>query len=80
LAFLITTFREKNSTPNQMLILLTRVGENYKLIITGDINQSDRCNNNGLVDLMLKLKNVEMNNNDIQRSKIVSNIIKLYNI
>ena len=78
----------QNSTPNQMLMLLTRVGENSKLIITGDINQSDRCNNNGLVDLMLKLKNknvkgiemVEMNNNDIQRSKIVYNIIKLYNI
>ena len=78
----------QNSTPNQMLMLLTRVGDNSKLIITGDINQSDRCNNNGLLDLMLKLKNknvegiemVEMNNNDIQRSKIVSNIIKLYNI
>lgn len=78
----------QNSTPNQMLMLLTRVGENSKLIITGDINQSDRCNNNGLLDLILKLKNknvdgiemVEMNNNDIQRSKIVSNIIKLYNI
>jgi phosphate starvation-inducible PhoH-like protein len=31
----------QNSTPNQMKMITTRIGENSKMIITGDLNQSD---------------------------------------
>lgn len=46
----------QNSTPNQMLMLTTRIGEGSKMVITGDLNQSDRCENNGLLDIMQKLE------------------------
>ena len=46
----------QNSTPNQMLMLATRLGENAKMAITGDLKQSDKgLDNNGLADFMRKL-------------------------
>ena len=46
----------QNSTPNQMLMLTTRLGENAKMAITGDLKQSDKgLENNGLADFMRKL-------------------------
>ena len=46
----------QNSTPNQMLMLTTRLGENAKMAITGDLKQSDKgMENNGLADFMRKL-------------------------
>jgi len=46
----------QNSTPNQMLMLTTRLGENAKMAITGDLKQSDKgLENNGLMDFMRKL-------------------------
>lgn len=60
----------QNSTPNQMLMLTTRIGENTKMVITGDLKQSDRCTDNGLLDIMNKVRkyyqNVDCNeNNDV---------------
>lgn len=46
----------QNSSPNQMLMMTTRIGEGTKLVITGDLKQSDRFDENGLVDFMKKLK------------------------
>ena len=46
----------QNSSPNQMLMLSTRIGTGSKLVITGDLNQSDRGKDNGLADLMRKIK------------------------
>lgn len=81
----------QNSSPNQMLMIATRIGDGSKLVITGDLKQSDKSANNGLLDLMNKVKNVEINNNethqismveleliDIERSPIVTKIINLY--
>jgi phosphate starvation-inducible PhoH-like protein len=45
----------QNSSPNQMLMLTTRIGERSKMVITGDLKQSDRGPDNGLADLMRKL-------------------------
>ena len=45
----------QNSSPNQMLMMLTRIGEASKLVITGDLKQSDRSGVNGLVDFIGKL-------------------------
>jgi hypothetical protein len=58
------------------------------MVITGDLEQSDRFENNGLKDLIQKLKGVEntknimlveLNNTDIQRSELVSQVVALYN-
>jgi phosphate starvation-inducible PhoH-like protein len=79
----------QNSTPNQMLMLLTRMGINSKIVITGDLHQSDLGNNNGLRDLMYKLENNQNNDNnnfylvkldetDVQRSNIVTQVLNLY--
>ena len=46
----------QNSSPNQMLMLTTRLGEGSKMVITGDLKQSDRGVHNGLADLLQKLK------------------------
>jgi len=84
----------QNSTPNQMLMLTTRIGDGSKMIITGDLKQSDRpYDKNGLLDVMNKIRDykvrtavdgvgieiVEMNHSDIQRSPIVSKILDIYN-
>jgi hypothetical protein len=84
----------QNSSPNQMLMMTTRIGHGTKLVITGDLKQSDRQDENGLLDLMTKLKNyqqhtlnngsepqiklVELRANDIERSPIVAKILDIY--
>jgi phosphate starvation-inducible PhoH-like protein len=46
----------QNSSPSQMKMLLTRLGKNSKIIITGDKDQSDLTNDiDGLTDLTRKL-------------------------
>jgi len=83
----------QNTSIKQMLMLLTRLGENSKLIITGDINQCDN-DENGLLDLLTKIKSkypdinelkekqisvIEFDESDIQRSPIIETILDLYN-
>ena len=47
----------QNATPNQIKMLMTRIGINCKIVLTGDVEQADRANNdNGLLDLVTKLK------------------------
>jgi phosphate starvation-inducible protein PhoH and related proteins len=45
----------QNSSPNQMFMTATRLGYNSQLIVTGDLNQSDRQENNGLRDIIEKI-------------------------
>jgi phosphate starvation-inducible PhoH-like protein len=82
----------QNSSPNQMKMLTTRIGVNSKMVITGDLNQSDIPSKNGLKDLIEKIDNYNIKNNDelssikvvnlekedIERSEIVKNIINIY--
>jgi len=46
----------QNSSPNQMLMLTTRIGEGSKMVITGDLKQSDRRMDSGLSDFINKYK------------------------
>ena len=46
----------QNSSPNQMLMLTTRIGEGSKMVITGDLNQSDKGQNSGLSDFIKRYK------------------------
>jgi phosphate starvation-inducible PhoH-like protein len=78
----------QNSSPNQMLMMLTRIGTNTKLILTGDLKQSDRYEDNGLKDMLHKLRHyegdksnitlIEFDDGDIQRSPIVSKVLHIY--
>jgi phosphate starvation-inducible PhoH-like protein len=45
----------QNTTPIQMKLILTRIGKNSKIIINGDLTQSDIKTVNGLQDFMNKL-------------------------
>jgi phosphate starvation-inducible PhoH-like protein len=73
----------QNSTPNQMKMLLTRVGEGTKLIVTGDLAQSDLGPENGLEDLIYKMQcqdleyieHVEMEDEDIVRHPAVKEVL-----
>jgi phosphate starvation-inducible PhoH-like protein len=39
----------QNATPSQMKMLLTRLGDNSRMVVTGDLNQADRPTENGLL-------------------------------
>lgn len=78
----------QNMSPNQMKTLLTRIGENSKYIISGDLDQSDRYKNykqSGLYDAM-RHKNVEEigfiefknTPENIVRNKLISKILLNY--
>ena len=51
----------QNSSPNQMKMLTTRIGTNSRLVITGDLDQSDRTSDNGLKDILTKINNYKNN-------------------
>jgi phosphate starvation-inducible PhoH-like protein len=78
----------QNSTPNQMKMLLTRLGNNTKLIVTGDLAQSDLGEDNGLNHLIYKMgglelehiEHVEMGDEDIVRHPAVSEVLKVLNV
>jgi phosphate starvation-inducible PhoH-like protein len=58
----ILVFEEaQNSTPNQMKLLLTRIGFNSKFFISGDLEQTDRYKDkkqSGLYDAIQRFKDV----------------------
>jgi len=49
----------QNTIPEQVRMFLTRKGANSKIIITGDIHQSDIDGKNGLVDMIERLKDID---------------------
>jgi phosphate starvation-inducible protein PhoH len=60
----------QNSTISQMKMLLTRLGENSRLVVTGDLQQFDRSfENNGLDDFLCKLKKKELETETIEQFK-----------
>ena len=77
----------QNSLPTQMKMLLTRLGENSRMVITGDLDQHDRHGEiNGLADFLDKFKgnrstsivSVEFENDDIQREEVIKEILDIY--
>jgi phosphate starvation-inducible PhoH-like protein len=79
----------QNTTPSQMLMLLTRLGRDSKVIVTGDPDQYDRgFENNGLIDLLSRyngqtndsswLNVVEFDDGDVERNHVIKKILKLY--
>jgi len=77
----------QNSTMSQMKMLLTRLGENSRLVITGDLDQHDRVNElNGLEDFLNKFKGKRSSSItsyvfekcDIQREDVVREVLDIY--
>lgn len=78
----------QNATPNQMKMLLTRIGENSRMVITGDLKQADRLDDNGLIEFVNRLENIDINfkhvdvvnfgQRDIERHPAVKEILEIY--
>jgi len=75
----------QNSTPSQMKMLLTRIGEGSKMVITGDPDQHDRgFDLNGLSDLLDRIENsgsifhVKFEEDDVVRSEVIKEILGIY--
>jgi phosphate starvation-inducible PhoH-like protein len=76
----------QNATPNQMKMLLTRIGTGSKMVVTGDLNQADRLKDNGLLDFVNHLKDseasristVQFKHGDIERHEAVTEVLKVY--
>ena len=78
----------QNATTNQMKMVLTRLSEGSKLIVTGDLNQMDRkfTSDNGLRDFIERLTRtgsqaiaeVSFSRKDVQRHPVVAEVLKLY--
>lgn len=76
----------QNATPNQMKMLLTRLGEESMMAVTGDLNQADRLKDNGLIDFTNRLENgnqscldiVHFAQGDIERHAAVKAVLQVY--
>ncbi|QGZ13885.1 PhoH-like phosphate starvation-inducible [Rhizobium phage RL38J1] len=81
----------QNASKTAMKAVLTRKGKNCKIAISGDLGQSDRDRNNGLADLLQRLKIqpnpkfglIQFGKDDIERDKdspIIRDVLDLYEI
>lgn len=77
----------QNATDNQMKMLLTRIGDGSKLVVTGDLDQHDRgFESNGLkcfIERLAKqgserIKLVQFSKGDVERHPIVAEVLKIY--
>jgi phosphate starvation-inducible PhoH-like protein len=77
----------QNATPAQCKMLMTRIGTDSKIVITGDVEQADRDRGaNGLLDLCQRLTATqvsgitvcELQGRDIQRHEIIGPVLELY--
>jgi phosphate starvation-inducible PhoH-like protein len=78
----------QNATPSQMKMLLTRLGTDSKIVVTGDTRQADRKDvDNGLLDFQKLVQGfqdcqyvagVEMGSRDIHRHPAVVEVLKIY--
>lgn len=77
----------QNATPSQMKMLLTRIGENSRMFITGDLRQHDRgFEKNGLKDFIERLQAyrsdtiavVTFDVGDVERHPVIEEILAIY--
>jgi hypothetical protein len=77
----------QNTTPSQMKMLLTRIGNGSRMVVTGDLNQADRPDANGLLEFcnlygrggeyrMIAMARFE--SQDIERHPVVKEILSIY--
>lgn len=76
----------QNATPNQMKMLLTRIGQGSKMVVTGDLAQADRLKDNGLIDFVNHLEKSNTQHiavcnfaqGDIERHEAVKEVLEIY--
>jgi len=78
----------QNSSPNQMKMLTTRIGDGTRMVITGDLKQTDIVKENGLNDFVDKYKLLNdtteiiqmatFTSDDIERSDVVKKVLEIY--
>ncbi len=77
----------QNATPSQMKMLLTRLGHNSKMVVTGDLQQADRPSTNGLLEFLQLYNNfqghryvdlVQFDVQDVERHEAVKEILSIY--
>jgi phosphate starvation-inducible protein PhoH and related proteins len=76
----------QNTTVTQMKMFLTRMGENSKIVVTGDTTQQDIPDNvkSGMIDAMARLSNVnrigivKLTGLDIVRHRLVKAVVEAY--
>lgn len=86
-AFIVVDEAQNTST-NSMKMVLTRIGQDSKMVITGDLNQHDKpfIKDNGFKDFTERLAHskseaicmVNFSGKDIQRHPVVEEVLKLY--
>ena len=76
----------QNATPNQMKMLLTRLGAGSRMAVTGDLAQADRLKDNGLIHFINQLETsthnrldvVRFAQGDIERHEAVKEVLQIY--
>lgn len=77
----------QNATPNQMKMVLTRIGEGSRIIVTGDLKQHDRgFEANGLKDFVERVAKRGSNSiavcdfgaSDVERHAVIEEILDIY--
>jgi len=77
----------QNATPSQMKMLLTRLGQGSRMVVTGDLQQADRPSNNGLLEFLNLYNNFDNHRyvdvchftiSDVERHEAVKEILAIY--
>lgn len=74
----------QNTTASSMLSALTRIGENSKMVITGDTRQSDRGRQNGLQDFLNRFQQsrriavCHFDRQSIERHPVIGEVLEMY--
>ena len=77
----------QNATPSQMKMLLTRLGQGSKMVVTGDLQQADRPEDNGLLEFLTLYNDFDRTQyvdichftvGDVERHEAVKEILAIY--
>ena len=77
----------QNATPSQMKMLLTRLGDGSRMVVTGDLNQADRPRENGLLQFCelygqggdyRMVAMARFDTRDVERHPVVREVLGIY--
>ena len=77
----------QNTTASQMKMLLTRIGEGSRMVVTGDLNQADRPHENGLLEFCnlygqggdsRMIAMAKFGTRDVERHPVVKEVLSIY--
>jgi phosphate starvation-inducible PhoH-like protein len=76
----------QGTSPNSMMAILTRIGEKCRMVVTGDLDQTDHRGSNGLRDFLERfdatkserIAVVQFGRKDVERHPVVRDVLKMY--